>query len=648
MADHYRALTRAYRPRTFEDIVAQDHVSSTLRNAVNTGRLAHAYLFCGPRGVGKTTMARVLARVINNVDADIDSEQLASTLNIFEMDAASNNGVDDVRNLRESVRVPPQTGRYKVYIIDEVHMLTKPAWNAFLKTLEEPPAHAIFIFATTEPNKLLPTILSRVQRFDFRRIRVDEIVSRLKNICAKEEIVVDDESLHLIARKADGGLRDALSMMDQAIAFCGTTITYSDLMRALNTIGTDVMFRLMELVSARDAHGGLKYLADLIMQGYDLQEFLVELLEHLRNLFMAKSAASLELIETTEGTRQRYQAQAAGFSEEDILRMMQTVSDAQLRMRDAAQPRLLFELSMLKLLQMPRVDALKTLIAEIEALKAQLGGKPLPVAAVQPAAQPPYEAPKPVSAAPVPAPKPAPAPPPVAAAPEPEETPWDDDRDDEPPTAAEPPKPLESKPVPPPPPAPRPSAMPPAAPAETSVAAPRQAPRPAEPDMFSLFDAPAIRKPEARLGSAPIHTMPGTGSISLEGNLALSAVPQRTVSLTELMTRWDAFCETAEQKLGGSLSLVLRRSRPVELVEKRLTLLCEDVFYEHSLDEHRMDVQALLKTFFQATFSLAFKQAERPNQPEAVEDNYTRFQRMREEDPRIRLLVDLFGAEPEF
>jgi DNA polymerase-3 subunit gamma/tau len=628
MSDHYRALTRAYRPRTFEDIVAQDHVSSTLRNAVNTGRLAHAYLFCGPRGVGKTTMARVLARVINNVDEDVDSEQLASTLNIFELDAASNNGVDDVRNLRESVRVPPQSGRYKVYIIDEVHMLTKAAWNAFLKTLEEPPAHAIFIFATTEPNKLLPTILSRVQRFDFRRIRVDEIVSRLQAICAKEQIIVDDESLHLIARKADGGLRDALSMMDQAIAFCGTTITYSELMRALNTIGSDVMFRLMEMVQTRDAHGGLRYLAELIMQGYDLQEFLVELLEHLRNLYLGKSSVNVALIEATEVTRQRYVSQAAAFTEEDLLRMMHIVSDGQLRLRDAAQPRLFFELTILKLLQLPRVDALRTLIAEVEVLKATLAGKALP------------DAPKPAPAAARNAP------------PKPEEKPEAVLMTREPEPASD----YVTSPVFLPEPVRKPEAPPsftiptaiPAAPAP--VAPPPAAPQPArppEPDIFSMFEAPAIRKAEAT-APAPIHAMPGTGSISLDGSLALAAQPVLTVTLSELLTRWDAFCENAEQKLGTSLCLVLRRSRPLDLADKRLTLLCEDEFYLNSLEEHRMDIAGALKAFFHVAFTLVFKKAERVNDTPDVEDNYTRFQKMRQDDPRIRLLVDLFGAEPEF
>ena len=206
MSNSYRALTRKYRPQSFEDIVSQEHVSSTLLNAVQQNRLSHAYMFCGPRGVGKTTMARVLARVINGIDDQVDGEALNQTLNIIEIDAASNNKAEDVHHLRESVRIPPQNGRYKIFIVDEVHMLSKAAFNALLKTLEEPPEHAIFIFATTEPHKVLPTILSRVQRFDFKRISVDEIVKRLKKITTDEGISIDHESLHVIAKKADGRL----------------------------------------------------------------------------------------------------------------------------------------------------------------------------------------------------------------------------------------------------------------------------------------------------------------------------------------------------------------------------------------------------------------------------------------------------------
>src|SRR6056297_2244477 len=287
MPENYRALTRTYRPQSFDDIVSQEHVSNTLKNAIKQDRISHAYMFCGPRGVGKTTMARVLARTINSIDAGVDAESLNQTLNVVEIDAASNNKVDDIHHLRESVRIPPQNGRYKVFIVDEVHMLSKAAFNALLKTLEEPPAHAIFIFATTEPHKVLPTILSRVQRFDFKRISVDEIVQRLKNICIDEDITIDDESLHVVAKKADGALRDALGLMDQAIAFCGTTIKHDELLKALNVIGHDSLFEFTHAVEKRDTAEGLRLIDQLMKEGADIQEYLVSLTEHIRNLYVA-------------------------------------------------------------------------------------------------------------------------------------------------------------------------------------------------------------------------------------------------------------------------------------------------------------------------------------------------------------------------
>jgi DNA polymerase-3 subunit gamma/tau len=369
MAEHYRALTRKYRPRTFDDIVSQNHVSGTLKNAIDNGRLSHAYMFCGPRGVGKTTMARVLARTINQIDDTVDGEHLNQTLNVVEIDAASNNKVEDVHHLRESVRIPPQNGRYKVFIVDEVHMLSKAAFNALLKTLEEPPDHAIFIFATTEPHKVLPTILSRVQRFDFKRIKVDEIVERLKRICADEQINIDEESLHVIAKKADGALRDALGLMDQAIAFCGTDITHEALLKALNVVSAERLFQFMETVQQEDAANGLQLVNDLLQEGYDIQEFLVELTEHLRNLYVAVTANKMHLIEASEEMKKRYRSVADQYSEEDLMRMLHLVNEAQYKIREAHQPKLQLELTLLKLIHMKRAKKLDHLLREMQALK---------------------------------------------------------------------------------------------------------------------------------------------------------------------------------------------------------------------------------------------------------------------------------------
>jgi len=369
MAENYRALTRKYRPQSFDDIVSQDHVSSTLKNAIKQNRISHAYMFSGPRGVGKTTMARVLARTINQIDNSVDGESLNQTLNIVEIDAASNNKVEDVHQLRETVRIPPQNGRYKVFIIDEVHMLSKQAFNALLKTLEEPPPYAIFIFATTEPHKVLPTILSRVQRFDFKRISVNEIVQRLKGICADEEIIIDDESLHVIAKKADGALRDALGLMDQAIAFCGTSIRHEELLQALNVVGHDQLFEYTDAVHKQDSNTGLNLIDRLIKNGVDIQEFLVSLTEHLRNLYVARQSNQMYLVEATEETKEKYRESAKSFSDEELIRMLHLVSEAQIKIKDVQQPRVHFEILMLKLIHMGRTKEINRLISGLEQLK---------------------------------------------------------------------------------------------------------------------------------------------------------------------------------------------------------------------------------------------------------------------------------------
>jgi DNA polymerase-3 subunit gamma/tau len=366
MSNSYRALTRKYRPQSFDDIVSQEHVSNTLLNAVEQDRIAHAYMFCGPRGVGKTTMARVLARVINGIDDGVDGEALNQTLNIIEIDAASNNKVEDVHHLRESVRIPPQNGRYKIFIVDEVHMLSKAAFNALLKTLEEPPEHAIFIFATTEPHKVLPTILSRVQRFDFKRIAVDEIVTRLEKITRDEGIAIDHESLHVIAKKADGALRDALGLLDQAIAFCGDNIQHDELLKALNVVGSDRLFEFMGFVTGRNPSGGLELIHTLLQEGYDIQEFLVGLVEHLRNLYVAKQSNKMALIEASAETKNRYLKEAQALDATDIMRYLYLVSEHQIKIKEVSQPRISFELMFLKMVHLEPLDGLKKLIAKVQ------------------------------------------------------------------------------------------------------------------------------------------------------------------------------------------------------------------------------------------------------------------------------------------
>lgn len=396
MADRYLVTARKYRPAVFSDLVAQDHVADTLKNALRMDRLAHAYLFSGPRGVGKTTAARILAKAINcetpleerpdhaEPCCECDSCQSfedGRSLNIFEIDAASNNKVDDIRELRESVRIPPQGSQKKVYIIDEVHMLSNSAFNALLKTLEEPPPHVLFIFATTEPHKVLPTILSRCQRFDFRRIPVPRIVERLRYICDNEGIEADEESLMLIARKGDGALRDALSAFDQAVSLCGETLTYSELAQALGVVDRDLFFQLVDYVANSDSGGVLQLVQRVMSTGYDLQEFLSGLTEHLRHLLVAHTLGPDALSDIAESTRPRYVESSKRFSEADLLRLLMIVGDAETDVKQSSQPRLKLELALLNMAHLSRAGDLQQALDQLSTLEAHAEQGTLPTAA---------------------------------------------------------------------------------------------------------------------------------------------------------------------------------------------------------------------------------------------------------------------------
>ena len=359
----YLVAARKYRPGVFDDVVAQQHVTETLRNAIRMDRLGHAYLFSGPRGVGKTTVARILAKAINcetplddRVNAEPCEKCVSCTtfsegrsLNVIEIDAASNNKVEDVRELRDTVRIPPQGARKKVYIVDEVHMLSTAAFNAFLKTLEEPPPYALFIFATTEPQKVLPTILSRCQRFDFKRIPVDEIVDRLQRIAAEENIKVDEASLMLIAQKGDGALRDALSVFDQAVSLCGADISYTELARALRVVDQDLFFDATTHISNGDSAGILDLVGRLTTEGYDLKEFLGGLAGHLRNLLVTVSTHTGDLIEATSAVKEQYLEHGKNFSETQLLRLLMILAQTEESLARSSQPRLAAELGLLKM-----------------------------------------------------------------------------------------------------------------------------------------------------------------------------------------------------------------------------------------------------------------------------------------------------------
>jgi DNA polymerase-3 subunit gamma/tau len=375
----YLVLARKWRPNTWDDVVAQDHVTSTLRNAIQHNRLAHAYLFTGPRGVGKTSAARILAKALNcekgptpnpcNECSVCNEITEGRSVDVFEIDGASNRGIDEVRSLRENIRYTPAAGQYRIYIIDEVHMLTNEAFNALLKTLEEPPDHVIFIFATTEPRKVPATIVSRCQRFDFRRISMQDIIQSLKTICQSENISVEEEALLLIARKADGSLRDSQSILDQMVSYTEDTINAEDVIMALGLIEQEIFFEVTDIITIKDVSAGLVLVDRIVSEGYDLEEFMLGLAEHLRNFLLTQSLGSTELIEVSEEHKKRYQEKASEFKEEDLIRLIRLATDARLALKYSMNPRLPLELALVKMIKIDKTVTIEDLMTQLGQLK---------------------------------------------------------------------------------------------------------------------------------------------------------------------------------------------------------------------------------------------------------------------------------------
>ncbi|WP_299100245.1 DNA polymerase III subunit gamma/tau [uncultured Alistipes sp.] len=411
---------RKYRPATFRSVVGQKHITSTLQNAIERGQLAHAYLFCGPRGVGKTTCARIFAKAINclsphGAEACNECESCRSfnegrSLNIHELDAASNNSVEDIRTLIDQVRIIPQVGRYSVFIIDEVHMLSAAAFNAFLKTLEEPPAHAIFILATTEKHKILPTILSRCQIYDFNRIRVEDAVEYLRYIASQEGITADEESLNLIAQKADGGMRDALSMFDKAVSFCGTTLDYRNVAQTLNVLDYDTYFGITEMLLAGDYVRALVSFDAVLAKGFSGQTFMAGLNRHMRDLLMASRPETLRLIEMTGTLLERYRTQAGACSVDFLFGAISVLTDIDGKIRQSSNQRLLVELGLMKIAGLGQKKNNPLTSPEAYPLP-DLQTPTAPAATGVPAATAPAAAPVAATAGPVPSAGTAPTPP---------------------------------------------------------------------------------------------------------------------------------------------------------------------------------------------------------------------------------------------
>ena len=430
----YIVSARKYRPDSFGTLIGQDNIAQTLKNSILRGQLAHAYLFCGPRGVGKTTTARIFAKMINCSNPSADMEPCGTCEScqsfaegrsycIHELDAASNNGVEDIKTLMDQVRIPPQVGKYSVYIIDEVHMLSQAAFNAFLKTLEEPPAHAIFILATTEKHKILPTILSRCQTYDFNRITVENIVRNLRMVAASEGVTIDDESLHVVAHKADGAMRDALTIFDQTVAFCGTDVKYQDVLRNLNVLDYEYSFSLVDAFLKGDYPTALLIFDEILTKGFNALHFVAALSSHLRDLIVSKSGGLDALLELPESLKIKYKDQADRCHMQFLYDALGITTQCESGYRASVNPRLHIEFALMRLSFLMVKPAGAALAAAPVATPAPAPAAPAPVAPVSaaPAAQPEPAAPAPVASAPA-APV-APAPVETPAAPASEETP---------------------------------------------------------------------------------------------------------------------------------------------------------------------------------------------------------------------------------
>jgi DNA polymerase-3 subunit gamma/tau len=684
----YLVTARKYRPAQFKELVAQEHVTETLKNAIRLDRLAHAYLFSGPRGVGKTTAARILAKAINCETPQEEREDEAEpccecpscesfeggrNLNIFELDAASNNKVDDIRELREKVRVPPQGNKRKVYIIDEVHMLSNQAFNALLKTLEEPPEHVLFIFATTEPNKVLPTILSRCQRFDFRRIPTQKIVRQLRFICEEEGIAADDGSLMLIARKGNGALRDALSAFDQAVSLVGDELKRDELVQALGVVNVERYFETTTRVAEQDAAGMLRLIEHVAGAGHDLQEFVAGLAEHLRNLLVARSMDDTGLIDATETLRERYAEHAADFSEQDLLRFLTIADEVQDELRDSRQPRLKLEMALLKMTHLARAADLRDAIEKVERLEAMAREGELASLDEDAASTPQNEASQETqrtapagSGEPAPpsydassdSPEPAGAPTgeepadsePVVEEDEPEQKPASteseapsprDEDDDAPP----PEPPVSGEPAPPEP-----------SPSREEPAQSESASSPEQGSYNDLFNTPALggesgsASDENDGGDAPQSHHQGDGAAVAVATPPAFDETGESDQVQRVKADWPDFVQAVRQDR-IHVGALLDHATPLGVQSDTLSVAVPDDFHQRLLrGQHAFLIghfeRIVTGELERLDFVVREEDAATPEQETASEmDPYEHMQKKREENPVIRAIFEKFGGE---
>ena len=557
----YLVSARKYRPQAWDAVVGQSGITQTLQQSIASGQIAQAYLFCGPRGVGKTTSARIFARAINGFDVQDE----AMSFNVFELDAASNNKVEDIRSIVDQVRIPPQQGKYKVYIIDEVHMLSQAAFNAFLKTLEEPPAHAVFILATTEKHKILPTILSRCQIFDFHRITVPDAVAHLQHIATQEGVNAEEEALHVIAQKADGALRDALSMFDQLVAFAGKNLTYQAVTEQLHVLDHDTYFKLTDQALASDIPGAMLLFNDVMARGFDAHHFITGWANHLRNLMVCRDPQTLKLVEATDDVKAKFQDQASRADLFFLVGGLDVLNQADVQYRGSQHQRLLVELA---LMQICSHEALKKKSPDAGLMMPQAAAAPASVPAASVTAPAPVAVPEPVEAAPAPpALQTPPAPAPPAPAPVKEAAP------------------VQAEPV---------QAAP--APVSTEAAPATEA---------SAAPAPAAKAPRAAgLRKAKQQVVAATGNIKVKSpeeeaaptpGALIDPTWNEEVTVASLVKAWKGFVEKLREDDRLALTATMSIGNP-ELRGQQVVYTVNNPLQREQMDGLRTEVLIFLKT----------------------------------------------------